>query len=861
MPRANTTLDNQAVSKLLQTLFAFLLAFVLLSTLHRRYWSDSHDPYKCSVLLNEGQWLDEPISNPSRRHYQKWQPSGCLLKEYKRDDITPCAGNRQLLFIGDSNVRQLFWAVAKKLDRDMSSPAGKYAERHGDIQLRPRGVDLRFVWDPYLNGSILTNELEIYQESVLPTGKAGKAEVPAVIMVLGGGLWHARQYGAEAVREFKKAVDSITSLTTRRDGSEWRSEAPFKGWEGIGDQVFFMPVEEPIYKRLSPARQVSILPEEVDQMNEYLRQLKPSQGITIPWVNQVMTSKRPFAYEASGLHVIEPITNRRVDVLLNLRCNAKVDNAVGSPYDRTCCSKYTSGNWFQWTLIALTLAVSMLAACLHFCGYTTIDFQTGKYNAARAFTSIASIGLSLAYCFFADRSQLFNKVQKMYQSFDLLTICAIVLTISLLTIRKSKESIPPQEVPAISKKDSSESKLILENTAASDTFLSSSQMLEWKGWTIAFLVLTRYYAADHEPWVHIVSRLCISCQLFLVGYEQTPYFYTTGDYNVRPVVTYVVRMNILAVAVAYQMYTNYLFYYIAPLLSFWFLVVWGTLKFGGELNGNVEFLLGKVAFSAGFVVMLHKTDQPINLIFDILRLIFGINWDGHDWRDHISTDSFIVYVGMLVALANIAHHHLRITAVTKPNNADSAWIQHLLIRALPLLPLLAISASLLTLPIFFYATLSSFVEPRGYDWDVNPYLSPLPVVAYLVLRNSTTVLRQHSSKALMTLGGCGVEIWVLSMHAWNSADGRGVLSSGVVGDRRVEGVVLGLVVLGIGVWVGRGSEWLTEWIVDGNGGEKVLPLVREKDVKISSSNRWLGEPSIRFIALLGGLWVLNLVTG
>lgn len=795
------------------------------------------------------------------------------MKEYKADEIAHCAGSRQLLFIGDANVRQLFWAVAKKLDNGMRSPAGKYAESHGDIQLRPRGVDLRFVWDPYLNGSILANELEIYQESVLPTGRGGKAEVPAVMLVLGGGLWHARQFEAEAVREFKKAVDGITSLTTRRDGSEWKSKAPFTGWEGIGDQVFFMPVEEPVYKRLSPSRQVTILPEEVDQMNEYLRQLEPSQGLTIPWVNQIMTSKRPFAYEASGLHVIEPIANRRADIILNLRCNAKVDNAVGSPHDRTCCSKYTSGNWFQWALIALTLVVSIMAAYINFCGYTTVDLESGTYNVFRAITSTASIGLPLAYCFFADRSQLFNKIQKVYQKCEFLTICGIVLAIGLLTVRKSMEPRARQALPSASEKDSSASQITLKKPIASDILLSPTLIQECKGWTILFLLLTQYYAADHEPWVHIVSRLCISSQLFLVGYEHTLYFYSTGDYSIRRVAKVLMRMNMLAVAMAYQMYTNYLFYYLAPLLSFWFLVVFVTLRFGKDLNGNVGFLFGKIMFSAGFVVMLHRNEQPLNLIFNILRLIFGIKWDGRDWRDHISIDPLIVYVGMLVALGTIAHRHLTSSATTKFTNTQFPWLQHLLGRALPYLTPLAVFASLITLPVFFYATLSSFVESRGYDRDVHPYLSPLPVLAFLVFRNSIKSLRCWHSGEMRKLGDCGLELWVLGIHAFNAADGRGVLSLGVVGDRRVEGIVLGVLVVGGAGMVAWACDGITGMIVGAKDEERGgLPVVGGNGVVKEKGRlkekgggkvwkRYVGDSvGMRFVLLLVGLWILNLVT-
>jgi hypothetical protein len=544
-----------------------------------------------------------------------------------------------LLFIGDSNVRQLFWAVAKKLDHDSSLQAGKYAEKHGDIQLRPRGVDLRFIWDPYLNSSILANELEIYQESVMPSRSDGKSELPAVMLVIGGGLWHARQFEVGAVRQFKAAVDGITKLSQRRDGSEWKSRSPFNGWEGIGDQVFFIPVEDPLFKRLSPSRQVTIMPDEIDQMNEYLRQLEPSQGLTIPWVNQIMTSKRPCAYEASGLHVTEPIANRRADVILNLRCNAKVDNAVGSPYDRTCCSRYTSGNWFQWLLVVLSLTVfSAGAAYIH---HTKANIGL----LAPIATPVASIGLPLVYCFFADRTQLFNKVQKVYYKSEFLTFCGIALTIGLLTIRRSKESLQ--------RKNS-------DNTAPpqAHAFLSRDQIEEWKGWMMVIILLYHWTGASKQMWIYITVRLLVASYLFLTGYEHALYFYERADYSIRHVASVLIRLNILAVALSYQMYTNYLFYYFAPLLSFWFIIVYATFRFGAQLNDNVGFLLGKIIISASFTVLLHKNDQPVDFIFTVLRIIFGINWDARDWRFQISLDPFIVYVGILTALLNIIHRTL-----------------------------------------------------------------------------------------------------------------------------------------------------------------------------------------------------------
>jgi N-acetylneuraminate 9-O-acetyltransferase len=597
------------------------------------------------VLLNEGQWLDIPTRRLARPAFQKWQPTGCLLKEYKADEILACAGtDRQLLFVGDSNVRQLFWAVAKKLDYEAALQATKYSEQHGDIQMRPRGVDLRFVWDPFLNGSILINELQIYQESIVRTRFEGKREIPAVMIVIGGGLWHARQFEVGAVREFKIAIDGITNLAQRRDGSAWQSKSPFHGWEGIGDQIFFIPVEDPVYERLSPSRQLTILPDEIDQMNDYLRQLVPDQGLTIPWVNQVMTSRRRFAYEASGLHVLEPVANRRADVILNLRCNAKVDNAVGSPYDRTCCSKYTSGNWFQWTLVLLGLTIVPIHAMYVNRSKVSAGHIIG--DTTTIITAVASIGLALSYCFFVDRSQLFNKVQNMYNKSEFLTLCGIAFIIGALTIRKLNESLPRKSSNYIS-------------LAKAHSFLPREQIEEWKGWMQAIILIYRWTGASKELWIYITIRLVVASYLFLAGYEHAMYFYECGDYSIRRVATVLIRLNILAVALSYQMYNTYIFYNLAPLLSFWFLVAYCTFRFGAELNGNLSFLLGKIALSAALTALVHTQHQPLEFIFLVLRAVFFIKWDATEWRSWVSLDPFIAFVGMLAALLNIWYRNVQ----------------------------------------------------------------------------------------------------------------------------------------------------------------------------------------------------------
>lgn len=114
---------------------------------------------------------------------------------------------------------------------------------------------------------------------------------------------------------------------------------------------------------------------------------------------------------------------------------------------------------------------------------------------------------------------------------------------------------------------------------------------------------------------------------------------------------------------------------------------------------------------------------------------------------------------------------------------------------------------------------------------------------------------------------------MLGIHAFNAADGRGVLSLGVVGDRRVEGIVLGVLVVGGAGMVAWACDGITGMIVGAKDEERGgLPVVGGSGVVKEKGRlkekgggkvwkRYVGDSvGMRFVLLLVGLWILNLVT-
>lgn len=218
-----------------------------------------------------------------------------------------------------------------------------------------------------------------------------------------------------------------------------------------------------------------------------------------------------------------------------------------------------------------------------------------------------------------------------------------------------------------------------------------------------------------------------------------------------------VRLNLLTVLLAYTMNTDYMFYYFAPLVSMWYLIIYATLFFGSQYNERTTFLLGKIFLSASFVTCFFKAKWPLEMLFGVLKDIFNIRWSAREWTFRVTLDLWIVYIGMLAALAVIKIREYRLTDRPKWQVAVKA----------------AAAVSVLVLVWFFAFELMQESKFMYNGW--HPYISPLPVLAFVVLRNANATLRSASSRAFMFVGKCSLELFIMQYHFWLAGDTKGVL--------------------------------------------------------------------------------------
>lgn len=255
-----------------------------------------------------------------------------------------------------------------------------------------------------------------------------------------------------------------------------------------------------------------------------------------------------------------------------------------------------------------------------------------------------------------------------------------------------------------------------------------------------------------------------------------------------------VRLNLFTLVLAYTMNTDYLFYYFSPLVSWWYLIIYGTMFAGARFNDRTIFLIIKWLLSMIFVTVAMRTTWLLEGAFAFLEQICGIHWSACEWAFRVNLDIWIVYVGMFAALAVIKSREYRITDHPR-------W---------PMVVKGVAGVSVLAFVWFLAFELSM----NKFDYNLyHPLVSCIPVLAFVILRNSTEALRSSSSRAFAFIGRCSLETFIIQYHFWLAGDTKGILV--VIPGRRwrpLNLVLTTIMFIFVSHYVSVATGELTKWI-------------------------------------------------
>ncbi|PPQ92666.1 hypothetical protein CVT25_013973 [Psilocybe cyanescens] len=719
MPFLKFTL-NPAWPHFLGVFFILLACSTGLAHLLLAGWAD---PMYCGALLNDGSWLDS--------EYQSWQPNGCMLHSYTEEEAAVCFQSRNVIYIGDSITRKLFFQTAKTLDAALPTAPTDDTQKHADHTLFSKhGTNLTFVWDPFLNNSYIQQTL---------AGTASINHSRPAMLVLGSGLWYLRY------------------ANTSGGISAWESnmERIFDSLSTFGkpaDEVIVLPVEEVSTSKLSADRALTMHHSDIDAMNSdlYHRINPPSENfghvfskpssakeVSLPLVFNKMLDE---SLTEDGLHYSDAIVKIQARILINLGCNDKLPKTF--PMDRTCCNSYPFPSIPQ---LLFLLAVLSLGPYLAYRA-----FMSGKYFGVCLRKLLNCLGLgdvrtalcgqhtlppliiggSIALIYLADRTNFWQKEQKQFDPWSFAILCLASLAVGLTTVQRGDTDLG---------------------------FLNRDQTEEWKGWMQVVVLIYHYFRASQVSGIYNPVRVLVASYLFMTGYGHTTFYLRKADYGFLRIAQVLIRLNLFTILLAYTMNTDYISYYFTPLVSMWYIVVYATMAAGARFNDRTLLVVSKILLSTAFMTWFMNKSWLLEALFDVLHDVFAIHWSSQEWVFRVNLDIWIVYVGMLtsVIMMKIREHrlmdHARWSRIMKASIGFSALV------------------------IFWFFAFEIFQDSKFLYNAWHPYVSALPVLAFVILRNSSVALRSSSSRAFVFVGNCSLEAFIIQYHFWLAGDSKGVL--------------------------------------------------------------------------------------
>ncbi|KAF1998348.1 hypothetical protein P154DRAFT_564730 [Amniculicola lignicola CBS 123094] len=862
------------------------------------------DPFKCIALTHHGHWLDPPERHLERGSFAHWQPPGCIFHEYTQYDIANCINGAEILFAGDTTVRQLFWETTSILNETWVTEEQPKSSDDGDLLYSSKDVTLRFIWDPWLNSPGLFAELRKYRDRATNKNNThiekGMHAADYRFVLIGGGLWHARYVEDGSFQQFKESIADII----------WTA------WIGglHGNPMFFMPVIEPMYDRLGPSQsptiarpdqgtsegppdtceltdalpqsstvsqeshsisespldtcEISNAPDKIEDSLGLLQRPMTDQVCQLnkamfegsletckltdapndinndrdssqpPTVNPICQSKRPIfeaplnmcqltntpekvkdmnrfltmlsknnikvlraysnmvegrseLYEENGISLVSNVTAKMVQVLFNTRCNSEKSHWTGYPFNRTCCANYQ-----PWKRVPLWLT--------HFAPWTLpymatrlLEYEDEHMGMTPGFPdndviySASILLLAASFCFLADRTQIFDKIGKVYSSDEYNFLLLVVCLFCLIAIA----CIPPFTNPLRKIHD-------LEGETPQPQQIP---MEDRRGFAHIFFLAYSYVSPPDTSKDQFWYGICI----FLFMYQHTMFLLLKYDFSLTDLLRILLRLNMFPILLSFIMDRPYTSYTLPWLISFWYLVFFATLKFRNEENlGSIRFLFGKVMLSMLLVTGILYTPGLLENALLSFGTLFRAQLNVDEIRNHLIAQQTTSCAAVLTANA-----HIYIASLLYHVKRQPVRFVHLL-KVYKALVILLIPVCIM---VFLFWAFCPFYKANS-DFFAT-YFKWVPILLGFILW-----CRMNAVFMSFTLiGKVTLELQLLAQHIWLAGDGYGVLKAGwksgdgtLRHDRWRDFVVLTPIFFWCAIMVAGAKEPLVGWIVPRN---------------------------------------------
>ena len=396
----------------------------------------------------------------------------------------------------------------------------------------------------------------------------------------------------------------------------------------------------------------------------------------------------------------------------------------------------------------------------------------GTVQSVRALCrEVARLGLALGIAWLCEYHPLFPHSTKYWQKDLYYFLCLLLLLYSLCNRKQLKS---PADV------------------------LNREQTEEWKGWMQFMFLLYHYYKADE---VYNSIRVMITCYVWMTGFGNFSFFYMKRDFGLVRVLQMLWRLNFLVAMLCLVMGNTYILYYICPLHTFFFGLVYFTMRFYPHLNHTKWGIRLKLAAVACVIFLVW--DVPKHCLFKVFftpllgrsPIIGATGGSLWEWYFRTSLDHWATFLGMVFALnyplmqAWFSQVDGTVHAVGESSRIDTGdrkyprCMRHVVncqqsnfycsnaLRSLSARIVKGMTAVAIGLVGFWWSiTFFPLVKP---DYNVtNPYFAFFPLLVYIFFRNLTPALRSVYLVPLHNIGKTTLETYLLQHHVWLTSNAK-----------------------------------------------------------------------------------------
>lgn len=293
--------------------------------------------------------------------------------------------------------------------------------------------------------------------------------------------------------------------------------------------------------------------------------------------------------------------------------------------------------------------------------------------------------------------------------------------------------------------------------------INRDQTEEWKGWMQVIFLAYHYFHAGTD--VYNLIRVLIAAYVWMTGFGHFIYFYKTKQYDIVRVVRTLLRLNFLVICTVLATDNHYMLYYICPMHTFWFFVVFVVMYVGREHNYKRGVIPFKFAVSFALITLLYQWDSTFNLVFWPLRPLLAYN-DGHhadlmyEWRFRTGLDHYATWVGMVCGYVLPRYQQLLDDLEKMPTVRQ--WTYKMTITGL------------LTAMLWSWYTHIYLLPKIEYN-AVHAYYFFIPVAWFLWIRNISYTLRCYYLHMFAWWGRVTLESYISQLHILLTANAKKVL--------------------------------------------------------------------------------------